>query len=130
MKFMILIHSNPLSRETWSNFTREQQEAGIQYYAELTAELERSGELVVSHALADPAQGRRLPAKGQPAGGQSAGSQSADGPFAEVKEHLAGFILVDCADLDRAVRIAERVPESSLGLVEVRPAIDAADLVR
>ncbi|WP_327003881.1 YciI family protein [Dactylosporangium sp. NBC_01737] len=120
MKFMILIHSNPLSREIWSDFTREQQEAGIQYYAELTADLERSGELVVSHALADPAQGRRLPAEGQ----------SADGPFAEVKEHLAGFILVDCVDLDRAVRIAGRVPEASLGLVEVRPAVDAADLVR
>ena len=125
MKFMILIHSNPLSREIWSDFTREQREAGIQYYAELTADLERSGELVVSHALADPAQGRRLPAEGR-----SAEVQSADGPFAEVKEHLAGFILVDCVDLDRAVRIAERVPEASLGLVEVRPAVDAADLVR
>jgi hypothetical protein len=120
MKFMILIHSNPLSREMWADFTREQQEAGLRYYAELTADLERSGELIATQALADPAQGRRLPAAGQ----------SADGPFAEVKEHLAGFFLVDCADLDRAVRIAERVPEASLGLVEVRPAIDAADLLR
>lgn len=125
MKFMILIHGNPRSREIWSEFTREQQEAGVRYYADLTAELERTGELIVSHALADPAQGRRIPAEGQPNQGRSA-----DGPFAEVKEHLAGFILVDCADLDRAVQIAGRVPEASLGLVEVRPAIDAADLLR
>ncbi len=125
MKFMILIHSNPLSREIWSDFTREQQEAGVQYYAELAADLERTGELIVSHALADPGQGRRLPAEGQPDDGRSA-----DGPFAEVKEHLAGFLLVDCVDLDRAVQIAGRVPEASLGLVEVRPAIDAADLLR
>ena len=48
-----------------------------------------------------------------------------DGPFAEVKEHLAGFFLVDCESFERAIEIAARVPEAELGLVEVRPVLRA-----
>ena len=44
-----------------------------------------------------------------------------DGPFAEAKEQLAGFLLLDCQSAERAVEIAARVPEAELGRVEVRP---------
>jgi hypothetical protein len=44
-----------------------------------------------------------------------------DGPYAEVKEYLAGFFLVDCATIERAIEQAVRIPEAALGLVEVRP---------
>jgi hypothetical protein len=44
-----------------------------------------------------------------------------DGPFAEAKEHLAGFYVLDVAGEERAVEIASKVPEAALGLVEVRP---------
>ena len=47
-----------------------------------------------------------------------------DGPFAEVKEHLAGFYLVECADMDEAVGIAARVPDASFNHVQVRPVFD------
>ena len=47
-----------------------------------------------------------------------------DGPFAEVKEHLAGFYLVDCDSPERAVEIAAQVPDAVWGLVEVRPVLD------
>ena len=47
-----------------------------------------------------------------------------DRPFAEVKEHLAGFYLVDCESIDRAVEHAARIPEAGFGLVEVRPIMD------
>lgn len=53
---------------------------------------------------------------------------TADGPFAEVKEHLAGFYLVDCESTDRAVQIAARVPDAVWGLVEVRPVLDMSTL--
>ena len=46
-----------------------------------------------------------------------------DGPFAEVKEYLAGFYLVECDSMERAVEIAGRVPEAELGLIEVRPVL-------
>ena len=44
-----------------------------------------------------------------------------DGPFAETKEQLGGFILLDAANLDEAIRIAARVPAVRFGSVEVRP---------
>lgn len=50
-----------------------------------------------------------------------------DGPFAESKEFLAGFFLVDCASLDRAIEHASRIPEAAFGLVEVRPVMSLGD---
>ncbi len=44
-----------------------------------------------------------------------------DGPFAETKEQLAGFYLIDAADLDEAVTLAARIPPVRAGSVEVRP---------
>jgi hypothetical protein len=44
-----------------------------------------------------------------------------DGPFAETKEQLAGFYLLDCADLDEAVAYAAKIPGAQSGCVEVRP---------
>jgi hypothetical protein len=49
---------------------------------------------------------------------------ASDGPYAELKEHLAGFYLVDCESLERAVQIAARIPEASFVEIEVRPVLD------
>lgn len=51
-----------------------------------------------------------------------------DGPFAETKEQLGGYYLVDADDLDDAIRIAERIPPAKWGTVEIRPVIDLPDL--
>jgi hypothetical protein len=47
-----------------------------------------------------------------------------DGPFAETKEQIAGFDIIDCADIDEAIEIASKHPCASLGTVEVRPLWD------
>ena len=44
-----------------------------------------------------------------------------DGPFAETKEQLAGYFLVDCKDLDEAIEVAARIPGAKDGSIEVRP---------
>jgi len=49
-----------------------------------------------------------------------------DGPFAETREQLGGFYLLDCADLDEAIAWASRIPGASLGTVELRPIIEIA----
>jgi hypothetical protein len=49
-----------------------------------------------------------------------------DGPFAETKETLAGFYLVDAANLDEAIEIASKIPPAAVGCVEVRPIRDLA----
>lgn len=47
-----------------------------------------------------------------------------DGPFAEIKEHVGGYVLLECADLDEAVAWASRFPGVQGGGVEIRPLVD------
>lgn len=47
-----------------------------------------------------------------------------DGPFAETREQLGGYFLIDANDLDEAIAIAERIPMARLGTVEIRPVIE------
>jgi hypothetical protein len=49
---------------------------------------------------------------------------STDGPFAETKEHLGGFILIEAADIDEAKRVAAGIPMAKIGSIEVRPIYD------
>jgi hypothetical protein len=46
---------------------------------------------------------------------------TADGPFAETKEQMGGFYLVDCKDLDEAIEVAAKIPGARIGTIEVRP---------
>src|SRR5262245_63804947 len=56
-------------------------------------------------------------------GGKGGDVMSSDGPYAETKEALTGFYLLECADLDEAVAVAARLPAAWDGAVEVRPVI-------
>jgi hypothetical protein len=51
-----------------------------------------------------------------------------DGPFAETREQLGGFFLVEAPDLDEAIRIAERIPAVRWGTVEIRPVVEITGL--
>jgi hypothetical protein len=122
VKYVILIYGNPASRKIWASFSDAERTDGLRHYAALTESLAESGELIVSEALADPSLTRRVPAVGA--------DLVTDLPMAEAKEQLAGFYLVECADMERALAIAARVPEARYGLVEVRPVMtyDMPDL--
>ncbi|TDB75485.1 YciI family protein [Micromonospora sp. KC723] len=49
----------------------------------------------------------------------------ADGPFAEAKEQIAGFDIIDCANLDEAIEVAAKHPVAAFGTIEVRPLLEA-----
>ena len=51
-----------------------------------------------------------------------------DGPFAETREQLGGYYLIDASDLDEAIRIAERIPPVQFGTVEIRPVMEIGGL--
>ena len=51
-----------------------------------------------------------------------------DGPFAETREQLGGFYLIDARDLDEAVSIAERIPVAKVGTIEIRPVLEIKGL--
>ncbi len=121
MKYLILIHQNRGAREQFASFPPEVQAAGMQAYYDLNAELTRTGEMVSAEALSDDSTATVLSLK-------SGTVVTSDGPFAESKEMLAGFYLVDVTSLDRALEIAARIPEVQAGAgdVEVRAVMDTA----
>ena len=51
-----------------------------------------------------------------------------DGPFAETREQLGGFYLIDAQDLDEAIGIAERIPVAKVGTIEIRPVLEISGL--
>ncbi|GAA3209644.1 YciI family protein [Dactylosporangium siamense] len=117
MKYLILIQSNPQSLAVWETLTEQQQtDFGIGH-VRLSDEMREAGVLVVSEGLGDPALATQVSVR-------DGKTITSDGPYAEVKEHLAGFYLIDVADLDEAVAWAAKAPDAALTRVEVRPILD------
>lgn len=122
MKYLILIHSNPKSRAVWDGLSDEQKMEFGRTHLALTRELTASGDLVASAGLDDPSTARWVSAR-------DGRTLSSDGPYAEAKEYLAGFYLVECDTIEQAVELAARVPDAASGEVEVRPVLDLESLV-
>jgi hypothetical protein len=123
VKYVILIHSNP---QPWGHPTqeytaegrampREWHEQGSREFDALLAEISASGELVTAEALGDPASSTIY-------GWSPEGHVATDGPYAEAKEQLAGFFLIDCATRERAEQIAAQFAQPG-GTIELRPAM-------
>ena len=121
MKYLILIYHNPEARQIWESFSDEQRAEGLHAYAVLNEQLAASGELVANEALDQPATAKHIELRD----GQTVAS---DGPFAEAKEYLAGFYLLDTETMDRAIEIAGQIPEASLGMIEIRPILTYSGL--
>jgi hypothetical protein len=117
MKYLILIQSNEKSLEVWETLTAEQQMDFGRGHRKLNEEMEAAGVHVASEGLADPSLAKWVSVRD----GKTIAS---DGPFAEVKEHLAGFYLIDVEDLEQAIAWAAKVPDAAFNQVEVRPVLD------
>lgn len=120
MKYLLMIYQNPVSFQGLPEASRQElmSEAGA-----IVDELVKSGEWVGGEGLADPATARSVRVRdGVPA--------VTDGPFAEAKEQIVGYCIVDCDSLDRAVEIATRWPDARLWGMEVRPILspDGAEM--
>ena len=111
MKYMLLIYETAGTREAFFSDEGKELMAAV---GEIMAELTASGELVGGEALADPEQARTL----RIAGGERV---MTDGPFAEAKEQLGGYLLLECETLERATDVASRWPMLPSGVLELRP---------
>jgi hypothetical protein len=92
----------------------EEEAARIREHLALDQELAASGKLLESGSL----QLEHTATMVRVRNGQASAT---DGPFAETKEHLAGFYAIEAKDRDEAVRIAARIPSARTGWIEVRP---------
>ena len=117
MKYLILIQSNPRSLAAWDAMSDDERMAFGRDHRRLSERMADEGVLVVSEGLADHSLARWVSVR-------DGGTISSDGPYAEVKEHLAGFYLIDCASREEALAWAAKVPDAAVTQVEVRPVLD------
>lgn len=111
MKFLCLVYFEPETLAALSPSEKATLDCDSIAYDK---ELNRRGHYITSDALKPVSSARTVRVR--------RGKASAmDGPFAETKEHLGGFILINAADMDAAVKIAEGIPLAKLGGIEVRP---------
>lgn len=117
MKYVILIHSNPTTQQVWDTLTDDQRtQFGLTHKAFGEA-LHRSGELVTSAGLQPGDTAKSVTVR-------DGEIIATDGPYAEAKEYIAGFYVLQCPDIEHAIRIAARLPEAGYTHVEVRPLFD------
>ena len=116
MKYMLLIYNNPA---TFDSLSEEERDGLMGEVDALMTELTESGEWVGGEALADSSQTRTVRVRG----GVPAVT---DGPYAEAKEQLAGYCMVDCESPERAIEIAARWPDARFWAMQVRPVMDTA----
>ena len=117
MKYMLMMNA-PRGGGDWdvASWPPNDLKAHIAFMIQFATNLSEAGELVAAEGLAPPAMARVVHMdKGR-------GPEVTDGPFAETKEQLGGYHLVECRDLDEALCIAARIPTLSAGgAIEVRP---------
>lgn len=114
MKYMLMIYDNPGTREA---FFGEEGKTLMADMDALMQEITASGELIGGEALADPSNTKTVRVR-------DGATVITDGPFAEAKEHLGGYLIVECESPERATEIAARWPNAKFCAMEVRPLME------
>lgn len=111
MKYLLLIYHE---ERAWDQLSETERQKIYAEYRQLTQEIMASGQ----HLAGSQLQGSSTATSVRVRDGQEL---MTDGPFAETKEQLAGYFLIETNDLDEAMGIATRIPSARVGTVEVRP---------
>lgn len=114
MKYLLLICGDP---ERFARLAPDVQAGWMGEYFAFTQAIQESGEMLAG----DPLHGIETATTVTVDNGQVV---TTDGPFAETKETIGGYYIVDVPDLDRAVAIAAMIPDARAGKIEVRPIME------
>jgi hypothetical protein len=113
MKYMLLIYSD---ENAW---TQNEMESCYAESTQLTQELNANGQYLGASPLHSVAMATSVRVR-------EGKKLVTDGPFAETREQLGGYFLIEAQDLDEAIAIAERIPSARKGTVEIRPVVELA----
>jgi hypothetical protein len=114
MRYLLLIYGD---ESHYANMSEEELQADMQNWWEYTSALKEAGASPGGEALQSTATATTVrDDNGSPL--------VTDGPFAETREQLGGYFLVEARDLDEALAIAERIPIAKRGTIEVRPVVE------
>jgi hypothetical protein len=114
LKYLCLIY---LDERVLNGLSREEFDALVGEALDYDDALRRSGHYVASNALQSVQTATTIRTR-------NGRISTTDGPFAETKEQLGGFMLIEARDLNDAIRVASRIPPGRLGCVEVRPVLE------
>ena len=111
MQYLLLIYDE----ETKLNAMSEAESgAFLQEYGQFSREINQSGHFKAGEALTPVATATTVRVR-------EGKTLTTDGPFAETREQLGGFYLIEAKDLDEAIAIAAKIPSAKIGSIEVRP---------
>ena len=111
MQYMALIYSD---QTEWAELTTEEREGMYARYRALAQEAQKAGVMVGGNELGPTHDATTVRIRGDE-------TLVTDGPYAEVKEALGGYFLLECETIDEAVDWAARIPGAEHGAIEVRP---------
>jgi len=111
MRYLLLIHGDA---DYYSKVAQSELDAMLGEYYKFTDAIRESGEFVEGAALQGTETATTVRVRGDD-------TMVTDGPFAETREVLGGYYLVDCKDLDRAIELASQIPDVRNGSIEIRP---------
>jgi hypothetical protein len=114
MRYLCLIY---IGTDPGAEATPEEQRAMGEAYGVFTKEVTERGVMLGGEALLPPMTATTVRLK-------DGDLLTTDGPFAETKEWLGGYYLLDCKDLDEATELAAKIPAASYGSIEIRPIME------
>jgi hypothetical protein len=114
MKYLCLIYDD---EKKLSAMPQEDSDKFMGEYFAFTEDIRKSAHMIHGEALHPVATATTLRVR-------NGKLSTTDGPFAETKEQLGGFYLIEAKDLNEAIQVAARIPSARLGSIEVRPVVD------
>ena len=114
MKYLCLIYEN---EKNWETMDPAQYGSIMHEYFDFTEDIARNGTLVAGEALQPTGTATTVRVR-------NGKISTTDGPFAETKEQLGGFYMIEASDLNDAIQVAAKIPSARLGSIEVRPVVD------
>lgn len=115
MKYLCLIYSE---EGAWAKLSKSEADGMMKEYGVFTESIVKSGQYVGGFQLGPISAATTVRIR-------NGKLSTTDGPFAETKEQLGGYYLVEAKDLNEAIQIASRIPSARMGCVEVRPVVGA-----
>jgi hypothetical protein len=111
MKYLCLIYDN---EARWATMSRDDGDRIMKEYFEFTDDIKKSGHMLAGESLTPTSTATTVRVRNGKLG-------TTDGPFAETKEQLGGFYMIEAKDLNEAIQVAARIPGAKTGSIEVRP---------
>ncbi len=113
MQYLLLIYDNEAD---WTKMPEADKNAMYQEYGQFTQSITQSGHHKAGHQLQPISTATTVRVRDKK-------RVVTDGPFAETKEQLGGFYMIEAKDLDDAIAVAARIPSARVGSIEVRPIV-------